>query len=131
MIALDTNIIIYALEAHPQFGQKASAILRNLRGNIAVSEIIYLEFFSSSVFQDAALRDQSLAFLEEQGFDFVPTSKSVLLLAAELRAHNESRLDLGDALHLASALYVGADTFITNDKALTEVKIKNLKITTL
>lgn len=131
MIALDTNLFIYVLEEHPEFGNRAALVLAEAQGNGMASELVYLELLSAPAFKRLEYKRQALNFLEGQQLEFVPLDKTVLLQAAALRAARTPVLGVGDALHIASALRAGADTFITNDKALAKLTIPGLKIETL
>lgn len=51
----------------------------------------------------------------------VPADDAICLRAAELRRRHGSKLKLPDALHLATALGMKVDAFITNDITLAKV----------
>lgn len=132
MIALDTNIFIYVLENNPEFGQRAASALRSAQNDGAASAIVYLELLSSAAFHTNNIqRNIALNFLNEQRLIYIEPLKDTLILAAELRAANSAKLELGDAIHLASALAAGADTFITNDQNLLKLQVKDLKVISL
>ncbi len=128
MIALDTNLFIYVLDGSKEFGPQASRVMREAQGKGTASELVYLELLGNSIFQDKLKKRAAMAFLDEQSLLFSPLDKATLLKAAELRANLTPKLGLGDALHLASALQAGADTFITNDHNLHKLHIPNLAI---
>lgn len=134
MVALDTNILIYVLEGHAEFGPAAAAVLRTAQGDGTLSELVYLELLSKADFSNARHRQLALDFLADQQLRFTPVSKAILLRAAELRAGRASldaKLGVGDAVHLASALQTGAETFITNDQILTRLSIPGLRVVSL
>lgn len=131
MIALDTNIFIYVLESDRQFGKKAADVLRGVQGNGSAAMLVYLELLSSRAFLDSSHRNIALSFLDSQRLQFVELSKGVLLKAARLRAGLTPKLGVGDALHLACAMYAGAETFVTNDQDLVKLQIPGLKIISL
>lgn len=129
MIALDSNVFIYLLNAHPEFGPKAEQAARNPDLKVA-SELVFAEIFSSTKLNNAALRHETRTFMEALPVNYLPISKDTNLLAGQLRRKNK-KLALADALHIACALEAGAESFITNDKALTRLKIPGLQIETL
>ena len=129
MIALDSNVFIYLLNAHPEFGPRAEKAVRLPDVKVA-SELIFAEIFSSPKLNDTIARHETEKFLEALRVLYVPINKKTTLLAGELRRKHKV-LALADALHIASALEAGADTFITNDKALAKLKIPGLHVTTL
>lgn len=131
MIAFDTNIFIYVLEGNEQFGPKAASALRQAQGNGCASQFVYLELLSNRAFSDDHKRNIAISFLDSQRLQFIETNKQVLLEAARLRATMMPKIGAGDALHLASALYTGAENFITNDINLSKLKINGLEIVVL
>ena len=69
-----------------------------------------------------------LAMEGVEGLDYIPLDIEVAILAARLRANNWKKLSLQDSIHLASALRVRADVFVTNDKDLLDMAVGRLKI---
>lgn len=129
MIALDTNIFIYVLNDHAEFGQRATDILRGDELRLA-SELALAEVMSSPKLQNAVHKQNAMRFLEEVNVNFYPADRTILLLAAELRRTYPS-LKLADAVHLATAQYCGAEAFITNDQALVGLSMAELTIQSL
>lgn len=128
MVALDSNVFIYALEGNPRYGQAAAAALRQAQGQGFASEFVYLELLSKRDFKDAHKREIVIAFLDTQKLEFIELNKEILLKAASLRAELTPKIGVGDAIHLASAIHAGANTFITNDQDLVNLRLSNLKI---
>ncbi|HEY4160940.1 MAG TPA: PIN domain-containing protein [Candidatus Saccharimonadales bacterium] len=131
MIALDTNIFIYVLESNPDFAGPAATALHRAQEGGAASVLVYAELLSNSAFKDAGLRNIAVGFLDAQALQYVELTRDILVDAARLRTNSEKRLGLGDAIHLASALAAGADTFVTNDKELVKLRMAGLKVVTL
>lgn len=129
MIAVDTTLFIYVLNADHEFGHRSAAILDSKEDKVA-SEIVFAEVFSITKLDEVDIRHQTQKFLEELKIEYVSVTKEVFLLAGSLRRQHSS-LKLADAVHLASALQAGADTFVTNDQDLVKLKIKGLKIISL
>ena len=48
----------------------------------------------------------------------VPVSRDILLETVELRLQHPVRLNLPDAIHLASAVKAGCSHFVTSDKGI-------------
>ncbi len=131
MLALDTNILIYVLENNPEFGRKAAALLQANEDNVILSELVYAEILSAPKMSRTKNRQIAAGFLDSLRVEFVPLTKEVLLLAANMRAAHTPKLGLGDALHLACAITAGAEKFVTNDRQLAKLHIKDLTITML
>lgn len=111
--ALDTNVLIYFLGHSIEFGVLATDIIESsLRaGEVSFSAIAIAEYLSHPSSNQNALQD-FLAITT-----CVPVSEKAAIKAAEIRRKHKS-LRLPDALHLASAIVGGADTFITHDTQL-------------
>ncbi|HSH31944.1 MAG TPA: PIN domain-containing protein [Candidatus Saccharimonadales bacterium] len=129
MIALDTNIFIYTLNADARFGRRAAEVLRSDQPKMA-SELVFAEILSSSKLRDDGLRDQVRRFLEELAIEYAAVTREVLLGAADLRRQHAG-LKLADSIHLASAVQNGAAVFATNDQSIVRLQIPGLKITSL
>ncbi len=131
-LAIDSNIFIYVLENNPDFCAAALAVLKDVEAGRVVgyaSELVYLEVLAGS-----KLRAQDITvihtLLETSTAAFQPITKQVLIEAARLRRLYQS-LKTPDAVHLASALAVGATQFITNDAKLLNQKIKGIELVSL
>src|SRR6266576_436023 len=105
MIALDSNVFIYLLNAHPEFGPKAEKTVRLPDAKVA-SELIFAEIFSSPKLEVAEARHEARAFIEALKIEYVPIGRATMFLAGQLRQTHKI-LALADALHLASALEAG------------------------
>lgn len=131
VIAIDSNIFIYLLEANPSFGQKAYDLFVNLEKQkipVVASELVFAEVLASKQITDAQakLLTNKLSNLD---VNFMPVDKQVLLKAASLR--RKYNLGFADSIHVSSAIIAGAEEFITNDHALlkkTPTGIKLVKI---
>ncbi len=129
MIAVDTTLFIYTLNAHQGFGSKSANILRSKDYKVA-SELVFAEVFSSTKLHSLALRRETQEFLETLKIAYIAANRDTFLITGALRREHPS-LKLADAIHLASALQAGADSFITNDQNLVKLKIKGLKVVSL
>ena len=126
MIALDTNIFIYVLNGHEQFGPLSAQLLKNKDPKTA-SRLVYAEILASPKLDNEAMRSKALAFLDELDIKWQDVNNKVLMEAASLR-RSRPQLKLVDALHLASAKISQAEMFFTNDQDLQLLKIPSLDI---
>lgn len=128
MVAFDTNIFIYVLQDHYEFGRHAAACLRAAGAQGTASELVYAELLGHQSLQTERHRAIAQAFLDNQPFIFKPIDRHILIDAAKLRARHTPLIGLGDAIHFATAMSVRADTFMTNDKQLARCTVPGLKI---
>lgn len=133
VIALDSNIFIRALDDPGPLGKKSRAFLENIREKtpkVFISVMILEEFFVKvyKLKREKDL-DSILDFITIGGLaKLVDVNKQIALLAAKIRA--DYHVKAPDALHLACAIEVGAERFITTDKRLPR-KIGKLKVEVL
>ena len=131
-IALDTNVLIYFLERHSQFGAAAEKLLEAVaKGSFKghCSELVLLELLSSP-HVDRSLEMKILEFVSQSGLSLQPLNTTVLHLAARLRRANPA-LRTPDALHIASAIVADCTQFVTNDEHLVKQSFKQLEIVSL
>ncbi len=116
LIYLDTCLVIYAFERHPQFGvQVLQRLSEYPAAQFAISPLVKMECLV------APFKQQNIVLQDyyQQGlarFSCLSMPEGVFLLAAQLRA--EHGLKAPDALHLATAQYHGCQAFWTNDQRL-------------
>ena len=131
-VAIDTNILIYVLQGHGEFGEAARLVLSSFdKSDLLASEAVFAEILCNSVFtgNETALK-RAKRFLEESDITYIPTSRQVYLDAAKLRRLRPT-IKLPDAIHLASAWSNQADVFVTNDDLLVRASTDDRKITRL
>jgi predicted nucleic acid-binding protein len=132
LIALDAAPIIYYIEGHPDFGPKIRPILDAvIQGEIiaSISSLMHTELLTFPLkTQNAALVNayEQLLFATEHLIT-QPVTTEIARTAALLRAAYGLRTP--DAIHIASAIGVGADCFITND--LTLRRVAEIQVLTL
>jgi predicted nucleic acid-binding protein len=124
-IALDTNLFIYVFEQHPQFGEKAKAILEEIEnGTIsAVASSVSLTEILVKPIREGNLtleKQYKLLFSHFPNLSILPIDNVVAERAAYLRG--KYNIKTPDALIVATALVANADLFITNDQRLEIVK---------
>lgn len=109
MIYVDTNILIYLLEPTAlttRVAELFDQIIESGESPIS-STILVVEFLTGTKGSDASI------LLDLPSFRFVDLDAAIATKAAELQ--RESKLTLGDACHLATALVSGCTKLITND----------------
>ena len=116
MIYLDSCLIIYLVENHPQWGATVANRIISEKIDFAISPLVKCECLVGPISNSNAVlqRQYDLVFA---GFVLLDMPESVFLRAAELRAH--LRIRLPDALHFACAEHHHCDAFWTNDDRLT------------
>ncbi len=120
-VYLDTNVFIYAIEGYPAFanaldeffGSIDAGELRAFTSELTLAEVLVRPLMDGNLEIQAAYQ-QALQSSEE--FEVVPVSRDVLMEAARLRA--VANLRLPDAIHGATAILSGCQTFLTNDRRL-------------
>jgi len=116
MLYLDTNILIYLFEQHNYFSTKVADILEeSIKNNrpLVTSAITVTEFL-------AGTDSSSLETLHQ-----VPSLTIVNLdeILAEQAAilQRKHKVQIGDSIHLATAIQQKSEAFFTNDKLLSKI----------
>jgi predicted nucleic acid-binding protein len=127
-ICPDSNIFIYALNAHPEFGPDSLRLLKliengSVRG--VSTELAFLEVLAAKDLSPEDIKNAK-RLLAASGVVFSSVSMAALLKAAELR--REHGVKAADSIHLAAAILGSADYFITNDTGLSKLTIKGPKV---
>lgn len=137
ILALDSNIFISAFNAYENtnsLGNKAQEILKEIKqiGSQVFISVLVFEEFLVYFYKDDLVKDIGYheGFITGGGlFTVKDVDKQVARRAAWIRAKYPS-IRTPDAIHIASAIEVSAELFITADKGLPK-KIGKLKIHTL
>jgi predicted nucleic acid-binding protein len=120
-IYLDTNIVIFAIEAHLPW----STILRPLfeaidRGTIraVTSELTIAEVLTKPIElgSDALIERYQELFAPSSVLKMIPIDRAVLALAAEIRG--QLQIKLIDSIHVATARLPACHRFLTQDERL-------------
>jgi uncharacterized protein len=116
LIYLDTCLVIYAVENHPEFALPVLSAMAGQPGNaFAVSPLVKLECLVKPLrTDDLVLQRRYDTGLSE--FVQLALPEAVFLNAARLRARFNLRTS--DALHLACAQHHGCAALWTNDERL-------------
>lgn len=119
-VYLDTNAIIYLTEGNPDFKASIEGLFvaieragaRLVTGELTFTEVLILPF---------RLGNDELVAAYERLLDTliepIPLGRQELFLAVKLRA-NTPKLRTPDSLHLATAILVGADVFVSGDTGI-------------
>lgn len=120
-VGLDTSILIYHLEAHPNYAPLTEELLNGIEQNRwrAVTSVITLMELTVKPWQlgrqDIARQYETLLF-HFPNLSIVPIDREIARHAAQLRA--KFALRPPDALQVAACRLHHAEAFITNDRRL-------------
>lgn len=123
MLYVDTDILVYLLEQHHDYSQAVAHTLEANHGPLITSTITVVEFLAGTV-------SSTLATLHMvPGLQFIELNDQLAEQAATYqRKHG---MQIGDAIHLATAVDSGTSVFFTNDKQLAKIAAQYLTIKTL
>jgi len=118
---LDTCVLIYFLEGHEIYGPYAKSILERVESGRLTADISVLTL-TELLTGPYRLNDDHLALEYHALLYYFPNLKirdiNLDIAAEAARIRGTYDLATPDSLLLATALYTGADAFITNDKRL-------------
>lgn len=123
---IDTNILIYLLERHEPYSTKVADILDAYTkiGNVLVtSAITVTEFLAGTVSSNLA------TMRKVPKLRFAPLDEALAEEAALLQ--RKTKIQIGDAIHLATAIQLQAEYFFTNDKQLAKTVQAYLSVKSL
>lgn len=118
---LDTNVLIYAMETTDAQGMRARRCLRQIEedeieaatGELTLAEVLR----GGNSRRSDALFDGYLELLSSASpIRIVPVDRNVLISAARLRF--DRRIELPDAIHLATAQIAGCAVVLTEDREM-------------
>ena len=120
-VYLDSCIVIYLLENHPQFGATVRRALETADNKtFCISPLVELECLVGPLrAENTSLVQRYTSFFQQQ--IVLEIAASTYRLAAELRA--QYRLKTPDALHLAIASHHNCAELWTNDNRLNEAAV--------
>ena len=130
VVALDSNVFIAFFEQDNEFYKASAEIMKAIESgllSVTYSALVYGEVMRMP--HGNSLEPIGQFFDNLNGQDY-PADRVVCSKAAELR-HTYSALKLPDAIHLASALIARADIFITADKRLLAIALREMSCTYL
>jgi len=125
----DAMLIIYLLEDHPAFGDRAEALLTRARRRgdslftsyLSLGEVMAGAGKSPRPEKTMAVRET----LREMGFAFLTFDGGAVQPFSVLRGRE--KLKIADSIHLACAASAGIDLFLTGDKQLTKLDVPGIQ----
>lgn len=119
-VYLDANVVIYFVEAFPEYLPQVEALFAAVVAADAVlvtSELTLAEVLVKPMRdgRDDIVREYE-AFLTSGEIELVPISREVLRQSASLRAN--LRMKTPDAIHVATAVAHGCTVFASNDAGI-------------
>jgi predicted nucleic acid-binding protein len=129
MDAFDADVLIYAAVPGHTLGRRVAALFETAAGDAlagAGSVLLLPEVLGKPLRDGAADEIRVLAaFLSR--LDLLPVDRTTAELATALCGRH--RLRVADATHLATAISIGADRFITNNRRDFPASISDVAIT--
>ncbi len=125
-VYIDTNILVYLLEQHDQYSHAVASILEafSQENSLLVTSVITITEFL------AGTTSSNLETLHRvPRLQLVALDETLAEQAAQLQ--RQTGLQIGDAIHLATALHQQASLLFTNDKLFAKQAAKFIKIKTL
>ena len=124
LVALDTNVFIYHLEANPLYVSLTTEIFNWLLrpGNRAITSTLTMAEVLVQPYREANVGLQRAYFgllSQYPNLHWISPDLQIADAAARLRATH--RLRTPDAIHIATAIRSGASGFMSNDAALARV----------
>ena len=131
VVGLDTAPIIYYVEANPHYLSTIDPFFDALARSEFETVTSMISLIESLVHPirtgDAVLADRYRALLlNTAGITTLPVAQPIAEIAAELRATYTVRTP--DAIQLATAIRMGASTFVTNDGRLPRISGLNIVV---
>jgi len=128
-LGIDTPIIIYFVEAHPQydilvtdvFQRIADGVFTGVTSVITLIEVLIHPLQREDIRLQQEYRD---LLLHSTNLEMMPIDTSIAERAAKLRTRYNLRIP--DALQIAATLAAGCEAFLTNDatlKRVTELRV--------
>ena len=120
---LDTNILIYLLEQHGTYSRQVAQALEESTQSaekLVTSTITVTEFLAGTAASSLSTLQMIPRLL------FISLDEALAEQAALLQRKNN--LQIGDAIHLATAIENQAKVFFTNDKQLAKIAQRYMNI---
>lgn len=132
LVAIDTSVLIYLLEEHPEHARKARRLFEcfekgSLKGIFSIVGMIELLTGVKKKGRKDLAQDYKILLSRLSNFDIYSIDEDIVDIASDLRVSYGVRTP--DAIHVATAMAKDATMFITNDRSLK--KIKEMKVVSL
>jgi predicted nucleic acid-binding protein len=114
--AFDADVLIYAADSQHVLGVRVRRLFDELPpdGSVGVGSVVLLPEVLSKVVREQKEPEHTVLDDLLSRLDLYDLDRSVAQVATDLAA--KYRLQAADAAHLATAVYAGADRFITNNQ---------------
>jgi len=122
IVYVDTNIFIYTIFAHSEYGPVCKAIvddLEKVKIEGVVSTLVPAEVFSVAIKYNSSKAKMTIKALYSLPLRIFEITNDVLFLASDLAL--KYNISGYDAIHLATSIQAGARHFISNDETLSKV----------
>lgn len=115
---VDTNVFIYALTAHPQFGQTAKNILERIeKGEVAITSTLVLcevAWVLEAMGRQGDIKPTLEKILSYASLEIADFNEDDLLMGASNMA--SEKLDFNDGVNLALMMRLGISEVYSNDQ---------------
>ena len=118
-IYIDSNVVISVLSGDSKSG-KAMMLLEGSESN-KVDLVCSVIMFGEVLYGGQAM--EAKEFLLRAPIDYVDVNKNIMLRVAEMRLGHK-KLKVPDAIHLATALFMGCSELISDDAVLRKIASK-------
>src|SRR3989344_3447731 len=124
-VGLDTSILIYFLEKHPDCFRQVRRIMdeleaRQITGVFSIIGLIEILTGAKKSHEYDMAADYKRLITNYPNVTISGISESIVDIASDLRARY--KISTPDAIHLATAIDFGAEKFIINDVNLKKIK---------
>jgi predicted nucleic acid-binding protein len=128
MDAFDADVLIYAAVSGHPLGERVAALFRSVAPGTSagLGSVLLLPEILARPLRDGAVDEVRILAALLTRLDLRPVDRATAELATALSS--QYRLKAADATHLATAVGMGADRFITNNKrdfppTITEIQV--------
>jgi predicted nucleic acid-binding protein len=130
MIAYDTNILIYALEGTSSWTKASQLIVRQGEHEGAVLSVLaWQELMTGAALREGNYDEKLATILHDlSATRFMPVTLAICQRATSLTKRYGKQIYGYDAIHIATAIEYKAKSFVTNDKALTDLQLDELVV---
>lgn len=126
---IDTNIFIYSMFAHPEYGLACKTVISDLeedRIEGGISTLVPVEVLGVAIKYEPSKAKLAVAAIYSLPLKVLEISPRILYLASELAL--KYHLSGYDAVHVATSIEAGFEYIISNDEDIKKVKeIKLIK----
>lgn len=125
----DSMLIIYLVEDHPIYGDRAEELLVRARRR---ADALYTSYLALGEVMAGAAKSPNprktlmvRETLNEMGFTYLPFDAGAVSPFSELRS--KQKLKIADSIHLACAASAGIDLYLTGDRQLFKLDVPGIQ----